>query len=284
MVILAVPGWAGEWKLSVQPERIAQGGVLFVELQGGSGLQQPSCDWLSHTYPLYAAVGGYRAALPVHRLHKIGPAMLVVRAGGHEGPLAERTLTIVRLDTGPIEIVRLTPETMALQKDPRLEEDSKRLRQIIQTRTPEQLWKGNFQPPTTQPGHNFGKERRYVEVRRKGRRPDPGFVGYHRGLDFALAPGTPVPAANAGKVLAAEPFVLTGNVVLLDHGQGLLTAYMHLSEFRVKPGDTVARGDIIGLTGNTGRSTGPHLHWSVYVQGDAVNPVAITKLPELFTK
>lgn len=255
--------------------------MLFVLLESETPLHEPACEWLGHTYPLYKVEEGYRAALPVDRLQKVGPSSLVVRAAGRPEPLATRTVLIVPLDTGPVQIIRLTPETMALQKDPRLEEESKRIRALLATRTLEPLWKGAFKPPSASGGHNFGKRRRYIEIRKGGRRGS-SFDGYHRGLDFSLAPGTPVPAANAGKVLAAEPFVLSGNTVLVDHGQGLITGYFHLSEFKVKAGDLVGKGDIVGLVGSTGRSTGPHLHWSVYVQGQSVNPVAITQWPAWF--
>jgi hypothetical protein len=280
--LLAAQVQAAEWKLSVQPAPVPQGGIVFVRLEGGRTLDQPACEWLGHKYSLYPAGGGYRAALPVDRLHKVGLAALVVRAAGYQEPLATRNLSVVALNTGPIEVVRLTPERMALNQDPRVEEESKRLRQIVRTESPQQLWKGDFSPPTDQPGHNFGKQRRYLEAARKGRKAAPGWMSYHRGTDFSLPPGTPVPAANAGRVLAAEPFVLPGNAVFLDHGQGLITAYMHLSEIKVKPGDTVSPGQIVGLTGNTGRATGPHLHWALYVQGVSVNPTTVLHLPDLF--
>jgi murein DD-endopeptidase MepM/ murein hydrolase activator NlpD len=281
---LLVPLWclAAEWKLSTTPERVAQAGVVFVRLEGGGALRQPTCEWLGHSYALYPAPGGYRVALPVDRLQRTGLAALVTRAAGYQEPLAIRNLEIVPFDTGPIEIVRLTPSLMALNQDPRIEEETKRMRAIIQTRSSGQLWKGDFEAPTSAPGHDFGKRRRYVEVARKGRKAPPGWMSYHRGIDFALPSGTPVPAANAGRVIGAEKFVLTGNVVLIDHGQGIISAYMHLSEIKVKVGDTVTAGQIIGLSGSTGRSTGPHLHWSVYAQGAAINPLIVLHLPPAF--
>lgn len=288
LLLVGLPAGAATWSLRVEPEQMRQGGLLFVELESATPLSQPTCEWLGHTYPMYAVRGGYRAMLPVDRLQETGPAALVVRAAGVEEPVASRTLSIVKLDTGPVEIIRLTPDRMALQKDPRLEEEAKRIGEIVRTQSPAPLWKGNFQPPSAEPGRNFGKQRRYIEVRRGRRRgarkrnPGSSFAGYHRGLDFSLERGTPVLAANAGKVLAAEPFVLPGNAVFLDHGQGIISAYFHLEEIRVKAGDLVSQGEVIGTVGNTGRSTGPHLHWQVYAQGRAVNPAAITSLPERF--
>ncbi len=286
---LALPAPAEAPRLRVEPEPVEQGGLLLVELEGGD-VSEPAADWLGKSYPLYAAAGGYRVLLPVDRQQTAGPAELVVRARGGAEPLARRAVTIVELDTGPIEIIRLAPDRMALQKDPRLARDSKRIAEVLRTRSPAQLCSGPFQQPLdalgrNYLGRNYGKQRRYEEVRSRRRRkraparPAPSFAGYHRGLDFSADPGTPVVAANAGRVLAAERFVLPGNAVFLDHGQGLITSYFHMQEIRVQAGAVVARGEVIGTVGSTGRSTGPHLHWSVYAQGQTVNPATLASLP-----
>jgi murein DD-endopeptidase MepM/ murein hydrolase activator NlpD len=83
---------------------------------------------------------------------------------------------------------------------------------------------------------------------------------------------------NDGTVLLARPLYFEGNFVVLDHGQGLLTLYLHLSEFKVKEGDTVKRGQVIGLSGGTGRATGPHLHVAVRWQGTYLDPARLTQL------
>jgi len=269
------------WTLRAQPLRVAQGGLLFVFLETRETLRDPSCEWLGQRYPMFQAPGGYRAALPVDRLEKTGAATLSVRAAGFDEPLATRTHQIVALDTGPVETVRLTPQQIKAEQDPRIAEETKRIRQLTSTRSAAALWASGFQPPVELPGRNFGKRRHYVEVRANGKRGS-SFDGYHRGLDFPAGPGAPVHAAAAGVVLAAEPFILSGNSVLMDHGQGIITGYFHLSEFHVKAGEKVEAGQVVGLVGSTGRSTGPHLHWSVYALGRSVNPVAILRLPVFF--
>lgn len=95
----------------------------------------------------------------------------------------------------------------------------------------------------------------------------------HLGVDFSGGLGAPVRAANRGVVALVETFFLAGRVVYVDHGAGVVTGYFHLSRALVAPGDTVARGQQIGLVGATGRVTGPHLHWTARYGALTVNPL-----------
>jgi murein DD-endopeptidase MepM/ murein hydrolase activator NlpD len=100
----------------------------------------------------------------------------------------------------------------------------------------------------------------------------------HQGLDYAVPEGTPVAAVNSGTVVLAQPLYFEGNCVVLDHGQGLLTLYMHLSKIEVKEGDRVTSGQKLGVSGGTGRATGPHLHVAVRWQGVYLNPETLLSL------
>ncbi len=276
--------------LQVQPESVRQGGIVSAELLTEATLVDPVCEWLGSSYPMYPARGGYRILLPVDRLQPTGPAELIVRAAGAGEPVARRTVTISELDTGPVEVIRLSPSRMKLQEDPRLKEQAKRMAEIVRTRTPVQYWRGAFQYPIASRGRNYGKERLYEQARPRSRKrgaksakaakPAPSFTGYHRGTDFGAEMGDPVVAPNAGRVIATERFVLPGNAIWIDHGQGVITGYFHLSQILVKPGDAIEAGQLIGRVGSTGRSTGPHLHWSVSIQGRTVNPAELVALPE----
>ena len=94
----------------------------------------------------------------------------------------------------------------------------------------------------------------------------------HAGLDVAVELGTPVKASAQGTVLAVDDYFFNGKTIFVDHGNGLITMYCHLDRFDVKTGETVSKGQRIGLSGKTGRATGPHLHWSVVLNGAMVDP------------
>lgn len=94
----------------------------------------------------------------------------------------------------------------------------------------------------------------------------------HAGLDVAVDRGTQVVASGAAKVLAVGDYFFNGKTIFLDHGNGLITMYCHLDRMDVKVGEKVAKGQVIGLSGMTGRATGPHLHWSVVLNGTMVDP------------
>lgn len=94
----------------------------------------------------------------------------------------------------------------------------------------------------------------------------------HAGLDVAVARGTPVKASAQGKVLAVDDYFFNGKTIFVDHGNGLITMYCHLDQFDVQTGETVTKGQQLGLSGQSGRATGPHLHWSVVLNGAMVDP------------
>jgi murein DD-endopeptidase MepM/ murein hydrolase activator NlpD len=111
---------------------------------------------------------------------------------------------------------------------------------------------------------------------RYGKRRDPftGKQAFHRGLDFSVPVGTPVRATAAGVVTTVEKQRGLGRVVKIDHGNGIVTVYGHLQETQVERGQEIARGEVIALSGSSGRSTAPHLHYEVRVAGRSVNPLA----------
>jgi murein DD-endopeptidase MepM/ murein hydrolase activator NlpD len=104
--------------------------------------------------------------------------------------------------------------------------------------------------------------------------PPNGVPYVHTGVDLRAPAGTPVHVASDGMVIGTDDEVIYGNVVTVDHGFGLMTRYMHLSSFNVNIGDPVKAGDVIGLSGSTGRAEAPHLHWEMRVRGQPVDPLS----------
>ena len=151
-----------------------------------------------------------------------------------------------------------------------IDEDKKIKQDFLNRVTPEREWAGRFATPAVAPISDVFGTRRVFNGKTQSS---------HLGLDFRVPSGTPVAAMNAGTVLLARPLYFEGNCVVLDHGQGLLTIYLHLSEFKVKEGEQVARGQEVGLSGGTGRATGPHLHVAVRWQGTYLDPAVLIKLP-----
>ena len=137
--------------------------------------------------------------------------------------------------------------------------------------TPQKLWNGAFlRPNEGEISTVFGVQRYYNGV----------FADdyYHRGVDYAGDTGSSVIAPASGYVrlvgTVAQGFLLHGNTIGLDHGQGVVSIFLHLSKIYVKEGDFVKAGQVIGAVGATGAVTGPHLHWGLYVNGEAIDPVA----------
>lgn len=131
-----------------------------------------------------------------------------------------------------------------------------------------QLWSGLFaRPIKTDVTSAFGE----IRIWKDGSRDS------HEGVDFNGKVGDLIVAGNDGMVVVAQPLVVRGNVVIIDHGLGIYTGYYHLSEILVKKGDAVQKGQIIGKLGSTGRVTGPHLHWDMVVNGVNVDALDWTE-------
>jgi murein DD-endopeptidase MepM/ murein hydrolase activator NlpD len=131
-------------------------------------------------------------------------------------------------------------------------------------------WTGNFRPPLhlAPESDSFGNQRIF----------NGKLDSVHRGLDYRAKMRTPVAAINSGRVVLAQPLYFEGGCVIIDHGLGLMSLYMHLSKVQVAVGMKVRRGRIIALSGGTGRATGPHLHLGVRWQGSYLDPAKLFQI------
>jgi murein DD-endopeptidase MepM/ murein hydrolase activator NlpD len=191
---------------------------------------------------------------------------LEVRVGGESRNLAllvKRVRFPEERITLPKEKVFLSPEDRA-----RAEEEAARLRALFGV-VSERSWEGAFLMPLENPVSTpFGVRRVMNKTKRN----------VHRGIDIRGKTGDNIKASNSGRVVLAEELLYGGHTVVVDHGQGVFTMYMHLSESVVKEGDPVGKGDTVGLVGSSGRSSGPHLHFGVKVGGVSANPPSLIAL------
>jgi murein DD-endopeptidase MepM/ murein hydrolase activator NlpD len=237
-----------EW--SLLPGTVYPGDVVLVRSR-----VEGSVDWQGKNYKLQRFGTGYYTYLPVSTGVKPGKYMI-----------GDQTLVV---EGKSFETQRLTvtsQQNSMRQNTERIQQDQVKINKARSTSHPEFLFGPNsaFMVPveggrlTTPYGYT-----RYVNGE---------YAGSHLAIDLAAPTGTPIYATNDGIVVLAEELYLTGNAIYLDHGMGLFSQYAHMSELKVKAGDRVKRGDVIGLVGSTGFSTGPHLHFAFWTHNVPVNP------------
>ncbi|AFY99523.1 M23 family metallopeptidase [Calothrix sp. PCC 6303] len=219
----------------------------------------------TETIPAYKiAPNKYRAFVVTTPLEKAGKRTIKVTSGNE----TKNLLVQVGDRTFRVQRINLPPGKAGVSAT---EYELKRAAELKATRTPQKFWNGPFLKP------NNGEIRTGYGVRRyyNGKFAKDY---YHRGVDYAGAQGSAVIAPAAGRVVlvgtVSQGFRVHGNVIGVDHGQGVVSIFMHLSKIFVKEGDIVQPGQKIGAVGTTGASTGPHLHWGLYVNGKSIDPTA----------
>ena len=269
---------AATWTVRAQPARLLNGAPVLFQVRSSAKLDSLAGAWLGHqlNFSYDAATKTWFALAGVSLETAPGKYALDLTGTRPASKLPltfSRRFAVARARYPKIK-VELTVEKKFTEPTPEqlkeIEESQQVKRDYLNRVTPDRQWSGSFTTPASAPISDvFGSQRIF-----NGNAQSP-----HLGLDFRLPAGTPVTAMNDGTVLLARPLYFEGNFVVLDHGQGLLTLYLHLSEFKVKEGDAVKRGVIIGLSGGTGRATGPHLHVAVRWQGTYLDPERLMQLP-----
>jgi murein DD-endopeptidase MepM/ murein hydrolase activator NlpD len=225
---------------------------------------------LSRTTP---GSGSVFAFLGIDVQTKPGPYVLTVRvrkAGGLVENVRKDLLVVER--KFPSAKLQLKPEyvTPPASLQARIKREAELVSLAMSVVTPEWLGDGPFVLPNAAASwSNFGQRRLNNNV----------LQSLHTGLDIRVPFGAPIGASNAGRVVMASDLYLGGKTVIIDHGLGVFSTYGHMSELLVKRGDAVNKGQTVGLCGTTGRSTGPHLHWSFKIFDARVDPDAMLRLP-----
>ena len=202
--------------------------------------------------------------VPIFTAAGVYPCVLTLTDTGGQSTSLTLNIQIVDGNYGS-EYIELLPDRTNLL-DPTVENSEQvHVRSIMSNFSLTRFWNGPMGLPAAAPIVSpFGDKRAY----------DGGpFDHFHSGTDFGSAPGTPILAAADGYVVFAGPLAVRGNATIIDHGWGVFTGYWHQTEQYVHVGDLVSAGQVIGTIGSTGRVTGPHLHWELWVNGVPVDPM-----------
>jgi murein DD-endopeptidase MepM/ murein hydrolase activator NlpD len=255
----------------VQPEAVIPGDVFLLTVAADKNPSSPRSFPLAELFGKkidfsFDADNHFIALVPVDIETPPKDYSITIRFEGLKKTVRIRvkkhTFLTQRL-TLPEEKVILSPENLR-----RAERETELLTNILSQRS-QRGWNGRFTAPTdTEVSEVFGVKRIM-----NGKK-----TSIHKGMDYRGRLGTPVRALNSGTVVLRDDLFFGGNTLIIDHGMGLYSIYMHLSEFQVADDEKVSKGQTIGLVGMSGRATGPHLHLGVKLDGVSVNPEALFKL------
>lgn len=258
------PAWSGD--LTLLAPQVNNGEVAVLRWQG-EPLSFGVVRFRDEVVYLYPDEDGAIALLPVGLDAPAGDYPLSAALVGRSGETTTAELMLrVAYKERPEERLTL-PERMVTpnaQDTERINREAAILNEKYAERSA-RLWK-NFQPPVDDPVSSVFGKRRVLN----GKPKSP-----HSGTDYRSSSGTPVRAISGGRVVLAADLFYTGQTVVIDHGEGLISLYAHLSKLLVAEGQTLAAGDVLGKVGSTGRSTGAHLHLTVRLLGERVDPLAL---------
>jgi murein DD-endopeptidase MepM/ murein hydrolase activator NlpD len=279
------------------PEEIRRGGVLVAVAQGLT-METPRCSWKGAPLPCYRTAAGVRALVPLPADEPGGRYALVI---DRPASRITREVTVAETDFGR-EIIFLDDSIYAILRRGRdIARDARAIRRVLETESPEQRWSGPWRMPVDGgKSSGYGVERFYYRasdstrvVRLESSAKARGSFGVdtsaelagdapawrHAGIDIAVPRGTSVRAPQAGVVAEVGDYALMGKTLILDHGQGVHSAYFHLDTVLVREGDLVRRSAPLARVGATGLATGPHLHYGIYLHGKDVDPAAWHAVP-----
>ena len=251
---------------------VVQGDALLLEYPNEDGLDHVAVQWRNRTIPLIRSGNGWVAIIG---------ADLDLGAGDYPAPVTFRYSDgrrevldeAIRVEPKSFPITLLTVEPRFVELSPenleRSRRESQRLGQVFAQITPDILWDDGFVVPIPNAqGSNFGHRRVFND---QPRNP-------HSGADISAAAGTPIRSTSRGRVVETGDYFFNGNTVVVDHGLGIYSVYLHLSQIDVEPGQMIEGGEVVGLVGATGRVTGPHLHWGFRIQNARIDPFSLTRI------
>jgi murein DD-endopeptidase MepM/ murein hydrolase activator NlpD len=254
-----------------------QGQVLLVKVSSDDQGAEAVGKFMSRTIPFFrepvaGAVGDFVGLVGIDMQDAPGSHELLVEIRDSGGARRLSYNVLVLKERFPLQHLSLPKEMVDLDEETlaRVKAEQKQVQAVLETVSRERRWSTEFIEPVH--GTISGAFGRMRMINGQPRTP-------HNGEDIAAESGTVVVAMNDGIARLTVDHFFSGKGVLLDHGLGLYSMYFHLSEILVREGDPIARGQVIGKVGATGRATGPHLHWGVRLNGARVDPYALLQLP-----
>lgn len=254
------------FKVTVIPREVIPGDVFIIKVET-DGTKSAMAEFMGSKINLYP--------LNENHLLAIVPVDIDITPGKYgiditEGEDRHKTEIIVRQHE--FKTIKLTLPEGKVTLSPEDEERAAREAELLNKIWPEitsPAWNGQFTSPVnSEVSTGFGVKRIMNEKK----------TSVHKGTDFRGETGAPVKAINSGTIVLTEDLFFGGNTLIVDHGMGLYSIYMHLSKFGVSKGEKVSKSQIIGSIGSTGRASGPHLHMSVRLNGMSINPESLFKL------
>jgi murein DD-endopeptidase MepM/ murein hydrolase activator NlpD len=249
------------------------GGAVQLRLPNEPGVVAVEGEWQQKKVPFVRAKDEWISLIGVDLDVKPGEYTMGLSYKFDDGRVEKRDQAIAVQPT-EYPTTQLTVEEKYVELNPkdlaRANREAKEINTIYASTLKEMLWKSPFTLPIPgeTSGRNFGHRRVF-----NGEPRAP-----HNGSDLRAATGTPIHSSNRGRVVLAKNLFFTGNTVIVDHGLGVILLYAHLSRINVKVGNMVEKGQLLGLSGATGRVTGPHLHWGLRIQGARVDPFALVQM------
>ncbi len=246
------------------PDTAATGRPFLVRV-GRPGLVSAKVEWRGRALTLTPDANGVCEALLAEPLKKEAERrpLAVTLTGGGPTETMRAELTIVE-PPYPVQRLKVPPKYVNPPKSEleRIKRNQQAVREAVSKVSPEKFWRLPLHRPVPGEVTSLYGVRRVFNGEERGR---------HKGVDYDGNTGDPIGAADAGIVVLAEDQYYGGNTVIVDHGLGVFSMYLHLSAINVAEGQKVQRGETVGLIGATGRVTGPHLHLSFYVAGESVD-------------
>ncbi len=253
------------------PIKVKQGGIVLLSIKPGPGTGLLRGGFKGKIIPFFQTGDGvYAMLLGIDMLQKVGGQPFVVRwrqngksySQSYAIEIVEAAFGIQHL-TLPKGKVDLDSPTLV-----RVKKEKKQMLEAFKDSLPVKLWQGNFITPVS--GRRQGTFGRKRILNGQPRRP-------HTGEDISALEGAEIVATNGGRVVLVGDYFFNGQSIVIDHGFGLFSMYFHLSEISVAEGERLKRGHVIGKVGQSGRVTGPHLHWGMRLNGARIDPFSLVE-------